>query len=225
MEGNQKGIKKAVGKKRWICLVTALLISSLCMFGCSKSTPQPAAQQPAQTEQKQEPKKPAIDWTTATINADNVKLALTLDAVGKPASVDANFPKDIFKVEVQDVKEKAGQKTIIIYYAPNIPPTNATEFVKVAGGTAIMGSSILFTNPKVEKVTFYAQIPDKNTAGEFSDGVDLFIDREYPINRDWKSIATLHASDPGYIFREANGWFIFDELMKGLDQSAVKVNR
>lgn len=217
-------VKRTSGRKMWVWLLTVLLISSLSMFGCSKSTPQPASQQAAQTPttQQQEAKKPAIDWATATINADNVKLAMTLDTAGKPATIDANFPKDITAVEVEDVKEKAGQKKITIRFTPSIPATSGNDFLKAAGGTAIMGSSILFTNPKVEEVFFAAEVPDKDNAGKFSSGVDLTIDREFATNKDWKAIAAQHATDPGYIFREASSWFIFDDIMKTVDEKVVK---
>lgn len=212
--------KRIFGKKIWVLLGTVLLIGSLSMLGCSNST-QPANQSPAAQEQ---PKKPAIDWTTAAVNADNVKLALTLDAVGKPATIDTNFPKDITSVEVEDIKEKAGQKKITIHYTPSTPPTNGTEYLKVAGGTAILGSSILFTNPKVEEVNFAAEVADKDNPGKFSSGVELTIDREFATNKDWKAIAAQHATDPGYIFREASSWFTFDDIMKTVDENQIKIN-
>ncbi|HID29119.1 MAG TPA: hypothetical protein EYP19_03845 [Desulfobacterales bacterium] len=199
---------------RLIVLIIALLF--LVITGCGGGT--------SQTGSKPEAQKQDIDWETAEVTAENVKGALSRKAEVSPIFRDNDFPKDITKIEVIDHAVKPGQKNVHIYFKPETF-WDETDFVKKVGGTSILASSILYRNPKIEDVVFFAltDMTDQYGKTETEVVVKLGLNREVANKVDWKGLADRHTTDPGNIYRIAATRYIHLGVLKNVKQNEVNL--
>lgn len=169
---------------------------------------------------------PDIEWKTAEVTPENVKVVLNQKTEVDPSCRDRGFPKSVTKIEVIDHALKPGQKNVHVYFKPTFG--NDTYFVKQVGGTTIRAASILYENPKIEDVCFFAlaEMIDQYANTKEEVALKLCFNREIAEKVDWRGLADRHLIDPGSIYRILEGkWYIHPGILKDVKRDEVNLGR
>lgn len=198
----------------------ALLIFLVVIDSPSKKT-EPETK-PAQAVAQ--PAKPAFNWATADVTEATIREALAAKPPVTPSSRDAKFPSDITKIDIVDSTAAPGQKHITLHFKPDMS-WDETTFVRNVGGTEIVAGSMLFSNPKVEEVTCYAQTEMQDQYGKSSvqSVIKITLKKATAGKIDWKGLADRHITDPGNIYRIADHRYIHPGILKEVPRDKVRL--
>lgn len=216
-------------KKGWKILLVvfvafAILGAIVSMFEEEETVaPEPEEQEeaePDETEPEEEEPEPEFDWTVAEITEENIKESLKAETV-VPFYDDENFPENITAIEILDHDDPAIKDIVINYEAGTF--WDETDFIKRAGGTAIVAGSILFNNPSVGGITLNTETSTQDQYGnsKMEAVVEISIDRELADKANWEGLADRHITDPGNIYRLSPWFNIHPGILKNVKLDEV----